>query len=168
MMIHGYYTNKFIIISYRRSRLFSAKCKSIIPIMSGLHIIRHMSFHLSVLKSFNYMYFLIIFIISYLFLPSDLLPSILRHASNCHVALCPNHFFCRCLTTVNKHPFSPTYKALRNSFICQWSCLNMLYILLRCHISNTSNLFKMYKSVFSHHTLAHSTPEIFIIFSCQQ
>ena len=30
MMMHGYYTNKFIIISYLRSRLYSAKCKSII------------------------------------------------------------------------------------------------------------------------------------------
>ena len=28
-----YYTNKFIIISYRRSSLFSAKCNSVIPIM---------------------------------------------------------------------------------------------------------------------------------------
>ena len=35
-MMHGYYTNKFIIISYRRSRLFSAKCKSIIPIMPSI------------------------------------------------------------------------------------------------------------------------------------
>ena len=113
------------------------------------------------------MYFLIIFIISYLFLPSDLLPSILRHASNCHVALCPkppNHFFCRCLTKVNKHPFSPAYKALQNSFICQCSCpINMLYILIHGHIPNTSNLCKMYKSVFSHHTMAYSTPAMFII-----
>ena len=99
-----------------------------------------------------------------MFLPSDLLPSILCHESNCHVALCPNPFFCRCLTTVKKKPFSPTCKALQNSLMCQCSCsINMIYILLHVHIPNTSNLFKMYKCVFSHHRISHSTPEIFII-----
>ena len=102
------------------------------------------------------MYFIIIFIISYLFLPSDLLPSVLRHASNCHVALC------RCLTTVNKHPFSPTYKTLLNSFICQCSCpINMLYIFMvtfQIHIT----YLKCISPCF-HIIMAHSTPEIFII-----
>ncbi len=104
-----------------------------------------MSFHLSISPLH-----IIIFIISYLFLHSDLLPSILRHASNCHFALCPNHFFCRCLTTVNKHPFSPTYKALQNSLICQCSCPNnMLYILLHGHIPNTYHRFSYFFFVLS-------------------
>ena len=63
-------------------------------------------------------------------------------------------------------PFLPPIRLFQNSFFCQCSCPNnMLYILLHGHISNacTSNIFKMYKSVFSHNTLARSTPEIFII-----
>ena len=112
-----------------------------------------MSFHLSISplhKSSTLLYFLIIFIMSYLFLPSDFLPSILRQASNCHFALCPNHFFCRCLTSVNKHPFSPTYKALQNSFICQCSCPNnTLYILFHGHIPNTYHRFSYFFFVLS-------------------
>ena len=112
---------------------------------NALHIIRLNACNFICHKSSTYMYFLIIFIISYLFLHSDLLPSILCHTSNCHFALCPSHLFCRCLTTVNKHPFSPTYKALQNSFICQCSCPNnMLYNLLHGHIPNTTIDFHNY------------------------
>ena len=144
--MHGYYTNKFIIISCRRSRMFSAKYMSIIQIMPwAYYSIKRMSFHLSI----RHLHVFSNCIHHILSVPPFRPLAIHFTSPNCHVALCPNHLFCRCLTTVNKHPFSPTYKALQNSFICQCSYpANMLYILRHGHIPNTSNLFKMYMSVF--------------------
>ena len=156
-MMHGYYTNKFIIVIVCFGQMQVHNPNNKCPAYS----IKRMYFICPEVLYIQCMYFLIIFIISYMFLPSDLLPSILRSASNCHFALCPNHFFCRCLPTVLQSTNTPFLPPIR---LCRTLSFVIVPVQIICFTSSFVVTFQIPTMDFHNSFLCRSPLSAIIIF----